>query len=98
MLPPQRRSVNPACCHGGDARSSPPSWRGWELATGALSIGVWALVPKCPLCLAAYMTLWTGIGLSFTQATYLRWMLLFSSAGFLCLLALRRILGWQRAR
>jgi hypothetical protein len=34
------------------------------------------LVPKCPACLAALVTLWTGLGLSFTAATYLRWALL----------------------
>jgi hypothetical protein len=88
----------PTCCHAGDTRSSPPSWRGWELTTGALSIGLWALVPKCPMCLAAYMTLWTGIGLSFTQAAYLRWSLLGFSGGLLCLLALKRFRRWRFAR
>jgi len=35
------------------------------------------LVPKCPACLAAHLTLWTGLGLSLSTATYLRWVLLF---------------------
>jgi hypothetical protein len=47
-------------------------------------------MPKCPVCLAAYVTLWTGLGLSFAQATYLRWSLLSLSGVLLCCLALKR--------
>ena len=31
-----------------------------------------ALMPKCPVCVAAYVTLVSGFGLSITAATYLR--------------------------
>jgi hypothetical protein len=33
---------------------------------------VFALIPKCPVCLAGYIALGTGIGLSLTTATYIR--------------------------
>ena len=49
------------------------------------------LVPKCPACLAAHVTLWTGLGLSFSTATYLRWTLLFLCAASLLFLIVKRL-------
>jgi hypothetical protein len=34
------------------------------------------MLPKCPACLAAYITVATGIGVSLTAATYIRFFLL----------------------
>ena len=57
--------------------------RGWELAAGALSVGLWAIAPNCPVWLAAHVALWSGLGLSLAAATLLRWSLLGASAAFL---------------
>jgi hypothetical protein len=53
------------------------------------------MVPKCPACLAAYVALWTGIGLSLPTATYVRWLLLFLCAASLLFLIVQR---WDRVR
>jgi len=80
--------MNGKCCqcdessgaNGGQGFGPPASRRGWQMAGGALSIGIWAFIPKCPACLAGYVALWTGVGLSFAAAAYLRWSLLILSA------------------
>jgi hypothetical protein len=47
------------------------------------------LVPKCPLCLAAYIALATGVSISAATATWLRWLLIVFCVG---------ALGWLVAR
>jgi hypothetical protein len=83
------------CCHrnGDEPRpaSRTRSRNFWECAGGAASIGVWVLMPKCPVCLAAYVALWTGLGLSFATAQYVRWSLLLLSATALLYLIGKRI-------
>ncbi len=50
---------------------------------------VLAAVPKCPACLAAYVAVWTGIGLSFSTASYLRTGMLMAGGVSLIFLAFR---------
>ncbi len=81
-----------ACC---DAASNckTPTWvrRVREIFAWSLPSALLVLVPKCPACLAAYVTLWTGLGLSLATATYLRWLLLFLCvASLLFLMVVRR--------
>jgi hypothetical protein len=53
-------------------------------------------MPKCPLCLAAHLALWTGLGFSISQAAYFRWALLGLSASMLSYLAVKWILKTSR--
>ena len=52
-----------------------------------------ALLPKCPVCVAAYVALATGIGISLPVATYLRAMLVVVCVGALVIVAVRRLRG-----
>ena len=64
----------PPCCQsqprtgGGAARHSPRLRRLRELAGVLLPGTLLALLPKCPMCLAAYVALGTGFTLSYTSA------------------------------
>ena len=81
-----------ACCDAASDRATPTSLRrvreifGWVLP-GAILV----LLPKCPACLVAYVTLWTGLGLSFSAATYLRWVLLLVGIASLLFLIVKRV-------
>ncbi len=81
-----------ACCDAASARKA-PTWvrRVREILAWVVPSAVLALVPKCPACLAAYVMLWTGLGLSLSTATYLRWVLLFLCVASLLFLIVKRL-------
>lgn len=54
------------------------------------------LMPKCPLCFAAYVTMATGLGLTATTAGYVRWGVLALCVVSLLALAVRRLRLWRR--
>jgi hypothetical protein len=70
-----------------------PTWarRVREIFAWILPSAIVVLVPKCPACLAAYVTLGTGIGLSLSTATYLRWVLLVLCVASLLFLTVVRL-------
>jgi len=80
------------CCGAAGGRKT-PAWvrRVREILAWVLPGAALVAVPKCPACLAAYVALWTGLGLSLSTATYLRWVVLFLCAASLLLLAVSRL-------
>ena len=80
------------CCDAARDRK-PPTWvrRVREIVAWVLPSAILVLVPKCPACLAAHVMLWTGLGLSLSTATYLRWVLLFLCVAALLFLIVNRL-------
>lgn len=89
-----------SCCGGDAASPAVParatthgmqSWRSRIAATlqWALPVTTLALVPKCPGCVAGYVLLLTGMGISFTAAATLRWSIIGLSITALAYLAIR---------
>ena len=81
-----------ACCEAAGDRKT-PTWVGKvrEIFAWAVPSAILVFVPKCPACLAAYVALWTGLGLSLSTATYLRWVLLFLCVASLLFLIVERL-------
>jgi hypothetical protein len=52
-----------------------------------------ALMPKCPLCLAAYVALFTGFGISFAAANVAWWFVAIGCAAILVYLATTTVRG-----
>ena len=80
------------CCVAADGRKT-PTWlrRIRHIFTWVLPSALLMLAPKCPICLAAHVAFWTGLSLSLSTATYLRWALLFVCVTSLLFLNVKRL-------
>jgi hypothetical protein len=80
------------CCAAASNRKT-PTWmrKVREIVAWVVPSVLLILVPKCPACLAAHVMLWTGLGLSLSTATYLRWVLLFLCVASLLFLVVERL-------
>lgn len=81
-----------ACCDAAGGRK-PPTWarRIREIVAWLLPSAILVLMPKCPVCMIAYVTLWTGLGLSLSTASYLRWAMLLLCVASLLFLIVKRL-------
>ena len=67
------------------------AWNAREVAGGIVSSVTLALLPKCPACLAAYIALASGIGISMQAAAHLRTGMVVLCAGALVFIVARRV-------
>jgi hypothetical protein len=71
------------------------AWRGIQWAFPAT---VLVLMPKCPLCIAAYVALFAGVGISVSTARWIQIMMWAICLGAMAFLAIRFWRGRLRAR
>jgi hypothetical protein len=78
------------CCNMQEQRK--PQRRWWRSASGCAGSGaLLVLLPKCPLCIAAYLALWTGAGVAMPVATHLRMALAIVFVASVTVLLIRRM-------
>ena len=71
--------------------------RWWQGTSGCLGSGaVLLLLPKCPLCIAAYLTLWTGASVAVPVAMHLRPMMAILFLASALLLGFRLLVAFRR--
>ena len=77
----------------GPARGRSARWarRGVSAVEWLMPAVTLALLPKCPMCVAAYVAMFTSVGISLSAATYLRTSLIGLCLASLAYLAARSV-------
>lgn len=108
MIPLSVESRGGCCCvttaASGDSAALPRQ-RNASFGRRTVELAGWlipgtqlAFFPKCPLCVAGYVALATGLGISLTTATYLRLTLLVVCLASLSFMAVRHAGRWGERR
>ena len=80
--------MNPAsCCQNRGTLAR----RGFGLAQWIIPGALLVVLPKCPACLAAYVLVWTGVGLSVATVGVFRTLILVCCVTALVCLAAKRL-------
>jgi hypothetical protein len=90
---------NRCCCHEKlDVKDRGPSWkRTVRQGVSWIVPGiVLAAMPKCPLCVAAYVALFTGCSISLAAASSAWWFVEIACVGALLYLAVTAVLTMRR--
>jgi hypothetical protein len=87
---PTMRAKRIKSCNGSRIGHESNSRRVVDLAGWIVPGVILALIPKCPMCLAAYIALWTGLGLSVAAAANLRLLLIIACVISLVFLTVRQ--------
>jgi hypothetical protein len=83
------------CCQSAAIAGRPSMARRCLAFAGWIVPGtILAFMPKCPICLAAYATLATGIGISVSAAGTIRLLLIAACIGSLTYLIVKQIAIW----
>jgi hypothetical protein len=85
--------VNHHCCGPTTLTRRCRSIAGWIVPGATL-----ALLPKCPICLAAYLAIGIGLGISTSTAIYLRVLLVIMSVASLSYLVARKLTSMDHAQ
>jgi hypothetical protein len=91
-----KTSAHPCCSTKtqgiGRTQRPAPHWRrGGEFAAWIFPSAVLVLLPKCPMCIAAYVALFSGVGISVATAANVRISVLILCMAALVGLALKRV-------
>jgi hypothetical protein len=79
------------CCDRRCSRTSAPSRGYLDTAGWAVSAAMLALIPKCPFCVAMYLAVGLGAGVSLSTAAHLRLALIILCAASLAYFVARHL-------